>query len=93
VHVTYSNAKIATVGFGVQAIGAQFDDDLNTPSRLLPKYGVADLTASKTIVRNVDVFFGVQNLFDKEYIVMTLPTTTGSPRLINVGARLRFTGR
>jgi outer membrane receptor protein involved in Fe transport len=93
VHVAYSNPAIVTVGFGVQGIGAQFDDDLNTPSRLLPKYGVADLTASRTIVKNVDVFFGVQNLFDKEYIVMTLPTTTGSPRLINVGARLRFTGR
>jgi outer membrane receptor protein involved in Fe transport len=76
----------------VQAVGAQFDDDLNTPTRLLPKYAVADLTASRTIVKNFDVFVGVQNVLDKEYIVQTLPTTVGSPRLVNVGARIRFTG-
>ena len=35
--------------------------------------------------RNLDVFFGVQNLFDEEYFVGTLPTTIGSPRLINGG--------
>jgi outer membrane receptor protein involved in Fe transport len=92
-HISYSNAALATIGFGVQAVGAQFDDDLNTPTRLLPRYAVADLTASRTIVKNVDVFFGIQNLFDKEYIVQTLPTTVGSPRLVNVGARLRFAGR
>ena len=47
----------------------------------------------REIGRNLDVFVGVQNLFDKEYIVQTLPTTVGSPRLINGGARLRFAGR
>jgi outer membrane receptor protein involved in Fe transport len=39
------------------------------------------------------VFFGVQNLFDKEYVVGTLPTTIGSPRLVNGGLRLRLQGR
>ena len=93
VQVTYSNAKIATVSVDVLAVGAQFDDDLNTPSRLLPKYGVADLMLSRNLAKNCDVFFGVQNLFDKEYIVMTLPTTIGSPRLVNGGVRIRFSGR
>jgi outer membrane receptor protein involved in Fe transport len=92
-HVTYAKARFATVGFGVQAVGTQFDDDLNTPSRLLPRYAVADLTASRTIVKNFDVFVGIQNLFDKEYIVQTLPTTVGSPRLVSGGARVRFSGR
>jgi hypothetical protein len=35
----------------------------------------------------------VQNTFDTEYYVMLLPTTTGSPRLINGGVRVRFSGR
>jgi hypothetical protein len=39
------------------------------------------------------VFFGAQNLFSEEYIVATLPTTIGSPRLVNGGLRVRFSGR
>jgi len=59
----------------------------------LPKYAVADFMLSRTIVKNFDVFFGVQNMFDRQYIVMTLPTTIGSPRLVNGGLRLRWSGR
>jgi outer membrane receptor protein involved in Fe transport len=91
VQLTYSNPRMVTAAVDVLAIGAQFDDDLNT--RLLPTYAVADFTLSRTIVKNFDVFFGVQNMFDKQYIVMTLPTTIGSPRLINGGLRLRWSGR
>ncbi len=47
----------------------------------------------RAIGRNLDVFFGVQNLFDEEYIVQLLPTTIGSPRLVNGGIRVRFAGR
>jgi hypothetical protein len=75
----------------VLAICAQFDDDLNT--RLLLKYAVADFMLSRIIVKNFDVFFGVQNMFNKQFIVMTLPTTIGSPRLFNGGLRLRWSGR
>jgi len=39
------------------------------------------------------VFFGVQNLLDKEYFVQTNPSTIGTPRLINGGVRIRFSGR
>ena len=83
----------------VQFIGTQFDDDLNVAHRAgihrpgLPDYAVADFTASRTIDRNFDVFFGVQNLFDVQYFVGTLPTTIGSPRLVNGGVRIRFVGR
>lgn len=58
----------------------------------LPGYGVADLTLSRAISGNADVFFGVQNLFEQEYFVGTLPTTIGSPRMANVGVRIRFAG-
>jgi outer membrane receptor protein involved in Fe transport len=91
VQVAYSNAKIGTAAVDVLAIGAQFDDDQNT--RVLPKYAVADFMLSRAIVKNFDVFFGVQNVFNKQYIVMTLPTTIGSPRLFDGGLRLRWSGR
>jgi outer membrane receptor protein involved in Fe transport len=63
----------------------------------LPAYAVVDLMASRAIGRangnNIEVFFGVQNLFDKEYFVQTGPSTIGTPRLVNGGIRVRFAGR
>ena len=98
VQASWVNPRYASVAVAVQFLGTQFDDDQNAravPGRTdpgLPKYAVADFTASRTISRNLDVFFGVQNLFDEEYFVGTLPTTIGSPRLINGGVRIRFAG-
>jgi len=34
----------------------------------------------------------VQNMFDQQYFVGTLPTTIGSPRLVNGGVRIKFVG-
>jgi len=52
---------------------------------------------SRTLLRNVrttiDLFVGVQNLFNKEYFVGTLPDTIGTPRLVNGGVRVRFSGK
>ena len=63
----------------------------------LPAYAVVDLMASRAIGgpigNNLEVFFGVQNLFDKEYFVQTNPSTIGTPRLVNGGVRVRFSGR
>jgi outer membrane receptor protein involved in Fe transport len=95
----YANPQYVTVAVGLQFAGRQFDDDQNvrivpgetTPG--LPGFTLVDVTVSRAIVRNLDAFFGVQNLFDQEYFVGTLPTTIGSPRLINGGVRVRFTGR
>jgi outer membrane receptor protein involved in Fe transport len=108
-HVAYSHPKYVNVAFGLQVLGAQFDDDLNvrtvpaaalagagypvSASPGLPKYALADLSASRIINRNVDLFVGVQNLFDRQYFVGTLPTTIGSPRLVNGGVRVRFSAR
>jgi outer membrane receptor protein involved in Fe transport len=97
--VLYSSAKIASMAVGVQFIGRQFDDDLNTravpgePEPGLPGYAIVDLMLSRVVAKNTDVFFGVQNLANREYFVGTLPTTIGSPRLVNGGVRVRFTGR
>ena len=49
---------------------------------------VMNLTVSRTVNRNVDLFFGVQNVFDTLYYVGTNPTTIGTPRLVNGGIRL-----
>ncbi len=97
--VSYVNARYVTVAIGAQFLGRQFDDDLN--SRVvpgftdpgLPKYAMWDLTASRAVGHNLEVFFGVQNLADRQYFVGTLPTTIGSPRLVNGGVRIRFSGK
>jgi outer membrane receptor protein involved in Fe transport len=93
VRVVYSNAKYATVAAGVQFVGAQFDEDQNLVTRRLPKYAAVDLTATRALGRTFEIFLGVQNLFDAEYFVGTLPTTVGAPRLVSAGFRLRLTGR
>ena len=90
---------------GIQFLGRQFDEDLNvravpipaleaagyksSTDPGLPGYAVVDFMASRAVNRTVEVFFGVQNLFDREYFVGTLPTTVGTPRLINGGIRVR----
>jgi outer membrane receptor protein involved in Fe transport len=99
--VSYVDPKLATVTFGVQFVGLQFDtgDDTNTRAVPgysypgLPSYAVSELAITRGLGRNVDVFFGAQNLFNEQYIVATLPTTIGSPRLVNGGLRVRFSGR
>jgi outer membrane receptor protein involved in Fe transport len=98
VQASWANPRYATVAFSVQFIGTQFDDDQNVrvvPGYTdpgLPEYAVADFTASRTVTRNFDVFFGVQNMFNQQYYVGTLPTTIGSPRLVNGGVRIKFVG-
>ena len=55
----------------------------------LPKYNVFNFTLSRTVNRTVDLFFGVQNLFNVTNYVGTNPTTIGTPRLVNGGIRLK----
>jgi outer membrane receptor protein involved in Fe transport len=99
IQAAYSNPRLATVAVGLQLVGRQFDDDLNTrvvPGQSepgLPGYVLADFMASRQIARNFDIFVGMQNVFDEEYFVGTLPTTIGSPRLFNAGVRLRLSGK
>jgi outer membrane receptor protein involved in Fe transport len=59
----------------------------------LPGYAVADVMVSRVVSRNLELFFGVQNLFDEEYFVGTNPTLIGTPRLVNGGVRVKFSGR
>jgi len=95
----YTSPRYLTFSVALQALGRQFDDDMNVrivpglSEPGLPGYGLVSVTASRRIVRGVEGFVAVQNLFDQEYFVGTLPTTVGSPRLITGGVRVRLEGR
>jgi outer membrane receptor protein involved in Fe transport len=99
VHASYSNPRIVTASVSAFFYGRQYDDDLNLRTKPgetepgLPSYGTMELSALRAIGRNLDVFFGVQNLFDEEYYVGFAPTTIGTPRLVNGGIRVRWAGR
>ena len=99
IQLEYANPRYLNVAFAVQAVGRQFDDDQNI--RLvpgfsdpgLPGYALISLTAARRVSRNLEIFAGVQNAADREYFVGTLPTTIGTPRLVNAGVRVRFGGK
>jgi outer membrane receptor protein involved in Fe transport len=96
--VSYANPRYADVTLSALFVGHQFDDDQNVKAKTgeepgLPAYGVVDLSALRALGRNLDVFFTVQNMFDKEYWVQLQPTTIAAPRLVNVGLRVRWSGR
>jgi outer membrane receptor protein involved in Fe transport len=56
-------------------------------------FSTVDFTASREIRSDMEVFFGVQNIFNKEFVVQTNPRTIGAPRLVNVGFRLKLAAR
>jgi outer membrane receptor protein involved in Fe transport len=106
--VAYTQPRIVNVALGVQMMGRQFDDDLNArgvpsegcavqsqscASPGLPGFTVVELTASRSFGRRLEAFFGVQNLFDEEFLRPDQPTTIGVPRLFHGGVRVRFAGR
>jgi len=99
VQIAYSNPRLFNAAFSLQAIGRQFEDDLNArivPGETdpgLPGYTILDFTAARSFGPNFDVFFGIQNIANTEYIAFTQPTTTGSPRMYNGGIRLRWSQR
>jgi outer membrane receptor protein involved in Fe transport len=64
---------------------------IGTPG--LPGYHTFDFSASRQIVRNFEVFFGVQNIADTVYYVQTNPSTVGTPRLVTGGVRVKWAGR
>ena len=83
-----TNYALKTWDFAVQsrASSAQFDDDLNT-FRLEP-YFQADAFASKRFGENLQIFTGVENIFNSRYSVGRTPLrTVSSPINIRVGVR------
>ena len=89
-----STRRSATFAFDVQGVGAQFDDDLNTPSRVMPSYVTSRTSrASRRSSRTWTCSSACRTCSTQVYVVATLPTTIGSPRLFNGGVRIRWSGR
>src|SRR4029079_1900286 len=59
VRLAYSNARLCAPSAGMQFVGSQYDDNLNPPSRVLPKFAVVDLMASRALNRTLEIFAGV----------------------------------
>jgi outer membrane receptor protein involved in Fe transport len=85
--LTYTNPHLLTAAAQMRVFGDQFDDDLNEFE--LDGFGVLDVSASRELLRGVQAFVAVENVFDTEYDVGRTPIRTiGWPRTIRVGARL-----
>lgn len=91
--VSYTNPRIVNIAAQARYVGPQFDDDLNSRNFRQGGFTVVDMMASRDINENVEVFFGIQNIFDREFVVGYNPRTIGAPRQINGGFRLTLTGR
>jgi iron complex outermembrane receptor protein len=94
--ITFTDPRWVTASVEVLAMSRQFDDDLNARAvpgvadAGLPGYTVVSMSVSRQMGRQFETFVGVQNLLGREYFVGTLPTTTGSPRMITGGLRVKF---
>jgi outer membrane receptor protein involved in Fe transport len=86
---------------GIPALGCPVTSAANSPSLNcigigtpgLPGYHTIDFSASREVVRNFEVFFGVQNIANTVYYVQTNPSTVGTPRLVTGGVRVKWAGR
>ncbi|HET6959310.1 MAG TPA: TonB-dependent receptor [Vicinamibacterales bacterium] len=67
--------------------------DSNAYPAGLPGFTSVDLSVAHNFTPNIQAFFGMQNMLGKTYFVQTNPSTIGTPRLVNVGMRVRFSGR
>jgi outer membrane receptor protein involved in Fe transport len=71
----------------VRVTGAQFEDDQNAFT--LRRATVVDMYVGRSVVRQVQAFFAVENLFDNEYDVGRTPfLTTGLPRAVRAGVQI-----
>ena len=87
--ISYSNPNLFFAGVQFRTASQQFDDDQN----LLPlkRYALTDASISRRLVRYLDAFFSVQNLFNSQYSVARTPIESlGMPRMFRGGLRIRF---
>jgi outer membrane receptor protein involved in Fe transport len=85
--VTWVDSRWLSATAGARMSGAQFEDDLNTLE--LRRFVVVDVSATREIVRRLQVFGAVENIFGAEYDTGRTPTRTiGWPRTARVGIRL-----
>ncbi|WP_081465888.1 TonB-dependent receptor plug domain-containing protein [Stigmatella aurantiaca] len=86
--VTFDEPSLLTATVQLRVIGPQFEDDLN--AREMGGYAVVDASVSRRLVRGLELFAAVENLFDREYLVGRAGVDTiGQPLLVRMGLRLR----
>ncbi|MET0286034.1 MAG: TonB-dependent receptor [Polyangiales bacterium] len=72
----------------VRVAGKQFEDDLNTLP--MKPYAVVDLSASRRVWWQLELFAAVENLFNAEYLVGRAGVDTiGPPLIARGGVRIR----
>jgi iron complex outermembrane recepter protein len=87
----FDDPTLLTIGAQLNYIGLEYEDALNT----LPMAQVflVNIFAAWHINPTLDVFFGIENLFNTEYLVGRAGVdTVGQPRFIHGGVRLRLGG-
>lgn len=73
----------------LRLVGDAFDDDRN--QRVLPRYGLFDLSLRVPLSPKFAVYVAVENLFDEDYVVRTDPLDRlGTPRFAHGGIELRL---
>ncbi len=81
--ISYANPSLLVASVQGRYVGNQFEDDIN--SLELGDFGVVDLFVSRPIQSGREIFFQVENLFDRSYAV----GKTGGG-LVTIGAPVRF---
>ena len=87
--VAYENPKWINASANARFVGAQFEDDQNTLR--LGSYWVFDLFLSRPIGKWLELYAGVENLFNQTYSVGRTSdgvVSIGAPLLVHGGARI-----
>jgi len=88
--LTYTNKRFADLGAQYRYTSAQYDDDTNDRTRRLGGFGTVDLVVTRQVHESTDLFFNMQNILNKEFVVQTNPRTIGAPRQITFGFRFHI---
>jgi len=91
IKLSYDNPRILTSSVQVRYVGNQFEDDLNTLN--LGDFTVVDLYLGRQIRPGWDIFFSIENVFNRVYDVAKTAdgvVTIGAPLLAHGGVSITF---
>jgi outer membrane receptor protein involved in Fe transport len=85
----YWNPSVLMLSVLGRFVGRQFDDDQNQFP--LDAFYTMDITAGRTITRNIEIFAAIENILNQRYqVAKTLVVNLGPPILVRGGVRLTF---
>jgi outer membrane cobalamin receptor len=91
VKIGYTNPALFDASVQGQVVSNQFEDDINSLG--LGDSGLIDLSVGRHVQTRTEVFFHVENLFNRSYVVGKTGdglVTNGAPRLFHGGVRMRL---